>query len=239
MAVCQYGLGVGADLVGDLTGLPQHPVTAHDDQVDLAPAHEKSGGRVRDDLVADALLSEFPSGERGTLAPGAGFIAVHVKLSAGSLGRIHRSRGRTDVDEGQPSGVAVSQHPHAISDEGSTVFAQCAAMLDVFLRESGGCCKCNVLALGNCFAHGHLITDGIHGIDRIHSRGARLLECLVHRFDVCLETVHSLAPKGASTLSEAVGGCRSDGSGTPDYHGGDGFGGFPVVAGLHQPEVMG
>ena len=108
MAVRQYGLGVGADLVGDLTGLPQHPVAAHDHQVDLAPAHEKSGGRVSDDLVADALLSKFPCGERGTLAPGAGLVAVDMKLSASSLGRIHRGCGRADIDEGQPSGVAVS-----------------------------------------------------------------------------------------------------------------------------------
>ena len=113
------------------------------------------------------------------------------------------------------------------------MFAQCAAMLNVFFRKSGSCSKCDVLALRDRFADGHLLTDGIHGIDRIHSRGSRFLECLVHRFDVCFETVQSLPPKGASTLSEAVGGCRSNGSGTPDYHGGDGLGGFPVVAGLH------
>ena len=112
-------------------------------------------------------------------------------------------------------------------------------MLDVFLCKSGGCGKCDVLALRDRFADGHLLTDGIHGIDRIHSRGSRVFECLVHRLDMRLETVHSLAPKGSSTLSESVGGRRSDGSGTPNYHGGDGFGGFPVVAGLHQPEVMG
>lgn len=64
VAVGEDGLGVGADLVADLAGAAEDAVTADDDKVDLTALHEPASGVVGEDLMRDALLRQFPRGER-------------------------------------------------------------------------------------------------------------------------------------------------------------------------------
>ncbi len=88
MVFGQDRLGVGADLVGRIAGPTQYAVTPHDHQVDLPALHQVPRGIVRDDLVRNALLGEFPSRERRPLAPGPGLVTKDVKIPAGGLGGI-------------------------------------------------------------------------------------------------------------------------------------------------------
>src|SRR5438445_13849503 len=76
----QDGLGIGADLVGDLAGAAESTVAADYNQVDPAPLHEVAGGAVGDDLVGDALLGQFPRRQGRALGAWTGFVAEDMIL---------------------------------------------------------------------------------------------------------------------------------------------------------------
>ncbi len=138
MAPRQHGLGIGADLVGDVPGATENAVRSDDDEIDLAALHEMAGRVVGDDMVGDALLAEFPRSEGGSLGTWAGFVAVDVEFPSGGLGGVERRRGGADIDEGQPAGIAVGENVHAFADEGKAVFTNLPAMTDILLGEGFG-----------------------------------------------------------------------------------------------------
>jgi len=112
-------------------------------------------------------------------------------------------------------------------------------MGDVLLGEARGRREGQVLALRDGPAQGHRGAHGVHRVDRIHRRGARVLQGLVHRLEVGLEAVEAPAPERPGSLGQSVGGRRADRAGSPDDHVGDGLGRLAVVAGPDDPELVG
>jgi hypothetical protein len=95
---------------GDLeSGAAQRAIAAHDDQIYFAALHQMSRGVVRDDLMGNPLLGQFPGCEGRPLRARPRFTTVHMKLLSLLLRRVHRSGSRADIDKGQPSGVTMSQ----------------------------------------------------------------------------------------------------------------------------------
>ena len=72
------GLEVGADFIADVA-VGGGAVGADDADVDEAVLHEMAAGVVDDDGVGDALLVEFPGGERCALIAGASFVDPDVE----------------------------------------------------------------------------------------------------------------------------------------------------------------
>jgi hypothetical protein len=63
----QNRLRVSADFVRDFSGAAERAVAADNDQVNFAALHQVSSGIVRDDLVGNFLLREFPGRQRRSL----------------------------------------------------------------------------------------------------------------------------------------------------------------------------
>ena len=132
----QHGLGVRPNLVGYFTCSAHDPVAAYDNQINVASLHKVARGIVGDDLVRDALLRKFPRGEGGPLKAWAGFVAVDVKGTPQFLRRIHRCGRRTDIDESQPTGVAVGEYARARTDERGAMPSNGLALLHLRFRKS-------------------------------------------------------------------------------------------------------
>ncbi len=181
------GLGVGADLVGDLAGAAEHAIGADDDEVDFAALHEVAGGVVGDDVVGDALLGQFPGGEGGALGAGSGFVAEDVEPAAGGVGGVEGGGCGADIDEGEPAGVAVGEDAGAVGDEGQAVFAEFPAMADVLVGEGFG----GVEGLGLLFGDGGGGVEGgedaAHGVDGVDGGGSGAGEGLEDAIGVALE----------------------------------------------------
>src|SRR6266850_7678511 len=107
VAFGQDRFGVGANLVGDFARAPQGAIAADDYQVDFAPLEEVSGGIVRNYIVRDALLGEFPRCKRRALATRTCLVAEHVEFLAFGLRGVDRRGGAADIDERQPTGIAM------------------------------------------------------------------------------------------------------------------------------------
>ncbi len=103
----QDGLGVGADLVGHLAGAAQRAIAADDDEVDLSALHQVSGGVVGNNIVRDALLRQFPSGEDGALRSRPCLVTINMERFFLGLCGVHWSSGGADIHECQPASVAV------------------------------------------------------------------------------------------------------------------------------------
>jgi hypothetical protein len=61
VTVREYGLGVGADLIGNFSSTPKGAVATYDNQINFSTLHQVTGGAVRDDLVLNALLPQVPT----------------------------------------------------------------------------------------------------------------------------------------------------------------------------------
>src|SRR5690348_16854537 len=96
VAMCEHGLGVGADFVGYFTGSSKRAVASDDDHIDFAALHQETGGIVSDDLVGNALLGEFPGSQRCTLGTWTSLVAIYMKPLAPRLGRVERGCGTAD-----------------------------------------------------------------------------------------------------------------------------------------------
>src|SRR2546430_1372593 len=94
-----------------------------------------SRGVVRDDLMGNFLLSQFPGCQRGPLAPRPGLIAIHLKFFAFSLRCVHWSGGTADIHESEPSRVTMGQKVTSVSDQLCAVAPNIGAMPDVFIRK--------------------------------------------------------------------------------------------------------
>ena len=233
----QDGLGVGADLVGHLAGAAQRAVAAGDDEVDLAALHQMTGGVVGDDVVRDALLRQFPSGEDGALRARPCLVTKNMERFAIGLCGVHRCGGGADVHERQPAGVAVGQHASTLADERFAVLAKRFAVGDVILGELFGGGQGLLLPLGNGVA-GHLRQHPAHGVERIDGGEARLGERVVHLGQVLLERLESTPAKSPCALREPVSRRSADRARAANDHVGDGPAGFAVVGGGDDFEFM-
>ena len=66
---------------------------------------------------------------------GPGFVAKDVKLPSLRLRGVERRGGAADIHEGQPAGVAVGEHVHAVANQLGAVPADGLAMPHVFVGE--------------------------------------------------------------------------------------------------------
>lgn len=210
VARCQDGLGVGADFVGDIAAVREHAIAADDHQVDLAAGHEVAGGVIRDDLVRDAFLGEFPRGERCALQSRPRFIAIDMEFHSGSMGCVERGSRAADVHERQPTRVAMGQDAQAGADQRSTVLAQGAALGDIGLGKSLRRLQRAALALGHTVPCIHVLQDAPQGVGRIDRRGARLGQCAGHMLDVTVKCGAATTAESTGSLGETEGGRGSD-----------------------------
>ena len=238
MALRQHGLRVGANLVRHLAGAAQRAVAAHDDQVNLPAPHEEAGGVVGDDLVRHALLRQLPRGERRALRARARLVAEDVELAARRLRRIHRRGGGADVHEGQPAGVAMREHPHAVANQLRPVLADGFAMRHVLVGEVLGGGEGEGLLLGDGGAGGHRATHIKHRVDGVHSGGAGLLQHGENFFHIRLKLHQVLAAKRPRALRQPVSRRRADGSRAAHDHVADGDGGGAEVARADDLELV-
>ena len=197
-----------------------------------------AGGVVGDDAVGDALLGEFPGGEGGALAAGAGFVAPDLEFAPGGVGGVEGGGGAADIDEGEPAGVAMGEDGHAVADEPGAVFAELAAMADVLVGEFLGGGEGEGLFLGDRFARGERGADLAHRVHRVNGGGPGVLQGLIDAVEVGLEGGKAPAAEGPGTLGEPVGGGGADRAGAADHHVADGGGGGPEIGGAVDLEVV-
>lgn len=234
----EHGFGVGANLVGHLPGSSQHPIASHDDHVDLATLHQVAGGVVSDDPMINALLGQFPGGQTGSLASGPCLVAQHTKPSPLRLRGVHRGCGAAVIHKGKPSGVAVGQHRHFISDELRPVPTNRLAVRHIFVGEFFGRRHGQRLLFRHGFARLHFGPDTAHGVDGIDGCGSGVGQCLEDPVHVPTKSRPPLPVERAGTLSQAVGGGGADGAGASNDHVPNGRSGLDVVPGAHQRELM-
>ncbi|OQB88558.1 MAG: hypothetical protein BWX84_02924 [Verrucomicrobia bacterium ADurb.Bin118] len=232
----QHGLGIGADLVGDIAGAPQRAVAAHDDEVNFSALHEVARGVVGNDVVRNSLLGQLPSRERRPLRAGPGFITKHMEPPSGRLGGIQGCRGRADVHAREPAGVAVGQHPRAVPDEFAPVPANGPTFRDAavgeFLRRRQG----QRLLFGDTRARREGGPDFRQDVDRIHRRGPRGGEGVEHAVEMPLECPQAAPGKSAGALRQTVGGGCRNGGRPAHHHVANGGGGLPIIAAGHDLE---
>src|SRR5688500_17137653 len=127
-----------------------------------------AGGVVRDHVMRDGLLSEFPCSQGGALATGACLIAEDVEAFAFGLRGVNGRGGAADVDEGEPAGVAMGEDFHPATNESRAVPADFAAMLYILVCECLGGIERELLPVFDGLASGHFAEHSKHGIDRIN-----------------------------------------------------------------------
>src|SRR5437588_8729385 len=107
---------------------------------------------VRNDLVRNALLREFPGGEGRALRARTGFAAIYVKFTTGGLRAVKRRGRRTNIDEGEPACIAMGEDAHSLLDQRSAMLANLTAMFDIFLGKCFRRAQSDFLAFTDCFA---------------------------------------------------------------------------------------
>ena len=197
-----------------------------------------AGRVVGDDIMGDALLREFPCGERGALAARTRLVAEDVELPPQRLRRVERCRRGADVHEGQPTGVAMGQHAHAVADERRAVDPDLAAMGDVLVGEMlrGG--ERQRLLLGHGLAGGHRRPDVDHGVHRIHRRRTRLGQRALDDIDVRDELRQVFPAERPGSLGQSIRRSRADGPRPAHHHVGDGRRGRPEIPDGHDLELV-
>lgn len=146
IVACREGFEVGADFVGDVARA-RDTVSTRDDEVDEAMLHEVAAGVVGNDSVGDVLLSEFPSGESGTLVAGSSFVDPDMDGDAGGVGGIDGGGSGAVIDKSQPACVAMGEDVNGLArgfsggdvlDEGKAVLADGLAGGGVFIGDAIG-----------------------------------------------------------------------------------------------------
>ena len=92
----QNGYLVRADFVGDIA-VGGGAVTADQDEIDFAPAHEVPGGVIGDEVMGDAPLFQFPTGEACALEPRPRFIHQYMNFLALLMGGKNDPQGRAPI----------------------------------------------------------------------------------------------------------------------------------------------
>lgn len=238
VAVGENGAGVGADFVGDFAGAAEGTVAANNDKIDQATAHEIARGVVGDDMVGDALLGEFPSGERGALGSGPGLGAVHMERFAEGVGGVDGGGGGAMVHKGKPTGVAMGEDSGLGRNQIDSDSADGLAMLGILVRESLGGEQGAALFGFQIPLLLDFPEDPAHGIDGINGGWAGLGESLKDVQRLALEGLGSAGLGGAQALGEAVGGGGGDGSGATNSHVANGLGGLAKVGGFEDLETV-
>lgn len=239
MAMCQNRLGVGSNLVDDMPGPAEDAIRAHNHQIHTALLHQSPRGVVGDDSVADALLGQLPCREGGSLATGAGLITEHQEVPSLRLGLIHWGGSRTDVDESEPTRVAVGQDCHAIADEVGTHLTNRPALLDVPISETLGCFQREVLLLRNRPSLGQNLSDLGQGIDGVHSGGAGTGKDRLHLIKMPGKGSEPIPSEVPCPLCQPVSRCRTNGTCTTDDHFADGRCRLTVSTGPNTMEAVG
>jgi hypothetical protein len=230
MARRQDRFGVGADFVRHFAGAAEGAVAADNDEVNFSALHQMAGGVVRNDLVRNFLLRQFPRSQCGALGTRSRFVAKDVKFFALRLGGIHRGGGAADVHEREPARVAVRENFHAAANQFRAVFANFGAVARVFVGEFLRGRKGERLLFLDGFGVAHDGAHAVHGVDGINGGGPGGLQRLVNGFDVVGEFFQVAPAKGARALGQAVGGGRADGSGAADNHVFNGESGLAEIA---------
>ena len=190
-----------------------------------------AGGVVGDDLVGNALLGQFPGGQRRALAARAGFVAKDMELPAGALRRVERRGGGADVHAGQPAGVAVREHAHAVADQPGAEPADGLAICDARVGESFGRGQRQSLSGGHRWPPAHGGPHLAHGIDRVDGGRPRCRQRAFDPVHVPAKGGGGPAAKCPRALRQAVRGGGGDGRGAAHHHLPDGSGGVAIVNG--------
>ena len=188
--------------------------------------------------MRDTLLVHFPRGQGRSLATRPGFVAVNVEFPACRLRRVERCRGRADIHEGQPSGVAMGQHAHALADQRSPVLPDFPTMPHVLLRERPGRFHRERLLFRHRRSRRHLLPDAGHGIDRIHRRWPRFLQVQEHALDMALKRSQSASTELPRALRQPERRRGTDGPRPAHHHVADGRRGLPMRRHRHDLEPV-
>lgn len=218
MAMGQDCLRVGPDLVDDMPSLAEDAIRPHDHQTHTSLLHQSTRGVVGDDSVADALLGKLPCGEGGSLATGAGLITEHEEVPTLRLRLIHRGGGRADVDEGEPTGIAVGQDCHAIVEEVGAHPADRPAFLDVPIGETVGRFEGQALLFRNSPALGQRFPDLTQGIDGVHSGGSSIGKNSLNLIQVSSKGSEPIPSEVPCTLRQPISRRGANGTRTTDDH---------------------
>ena len=171
----EHGLCIRTDLVSDLAGASESAITPDDDHLDFASLHQMAGCIVCDYIMCDALLRQLPGCECSALATGACLIAKNVKPFSFGLRGIEGRCRSANIDEREPTRVAMGEDFHPIADERRAMPAYFPAMFNVFARKRFGCLTRELLALFYGSTGSDFCAHLQHGIDRINGRGSGLL----------------------------------------------------------------
>src|SRR5436305_1996024 len=101
MLLRQDGLRVSSDFVRHFASASESSIAAHDHKIDFPALKQVTSRIIRDHVVRNSLLGQFPSRERRALAPWPSFIAKHMKTFAGSLRRVHWRCSRPHIHKSQ------------------------------------------------------------------------------------------------------------------------------------------
>ena len=168
--------------------------------------------------MGDFLLGQFPRGQRRALAARAGFVAKNMKGPARGLGGVNRRGGGSDINEGQPTGVAVGENPGVATDQFGAVAPDGGAMFDVLVGEFLGGRQGQGLLFLHRLSGPHGAEDALHCIDRIDGRGTGGSELVKNGLDVAGEFFQVPAAKGKGALRETESGGRTNGPCSTDHH---------------------
>ena len=235
----EHRLGIGADFVRHFPGSAKGPVAADNYKIDFASGEEQTGGIVRNDLVRDALLRQFPSRQCRALRTRPGFITEYVELFSPFLRLVHRRSGTADIHKRQPSGVAVGQDLHAGANQPRSVLANRPAMLHVVSGKILGSRQREGLLFRDTSSGQHSSPDLDHRVNRIHRGWTRGLERLEHTLDVAIETFYSAPAKRPRALRQTVSRSGTNGAGSADDHVGDRLRRSFIIARGHNFELVG
>ncbi len=225
----QDGFSKGSDFIGRGACPGQDAVCARDDHLDFAPLHIVSGGIIRDNMVGDSLLRQFPGRQDCSLRTGPGFVAKDVKLFALRLRFIDRRGGAADIDKSQPARIAMGENCHSVPDELCSPSTDGAAVLHIFIGENFSGPERELLFLGYRGAGRHRCQNLTHGIDRVHRRWARIGKNLEDFLNMQLEALKRVAPESTASLRQTIGGSCPDGSGSAGGHIPDGQSGLKML----------
>jgi hypothetical protein len=128
----EHGDRVGADLVRDIS-VRGDPIGAHDGEIDLAIAHERSGHAFGDDGGLDALAHELPGRQPCALQERARLVGEDRNpFSVLDRRAKHAKRGAIPRG-GERAGVAVRQDTGAVRHDCRAVLAHGPAVRDVLV----------------------------------------------------------------------------------------------------------
>lgn len=234
----QDRLGVGSDLVDDMTGPSEYTIGSHYHKIDTALLHQCSCGIVGNHGMPDSLLSQFPSGEYRPLAARTRLITEHRELPSLLSGLIHGSGRRTHIDESKPTRVAVGQYRHAVPDEMGAQATDRPTLFDVSIGKSKGGFEGQFLLSFNGTASGHRLANLTQGIDRVHSSRSGAGKNLMNPIEVSLKGQQPLPLEGPRSLCQPIGRRGPDRSGPADHHVADRRCRFLIVAHPHPLEQV-